>query len=281
MDYFTLDPLLKEAATIVVQHQSGSASLIQRQLKLGYNRAGRIIDQLEDLGIVGPFFGSQSRKVLCTDVSILNKYMEELVNCEYLNEQSVQQIQEKVNWNNSRNSKSNIEDNGTADALNANEQVDNVLMDLESELEKIFNETKAKTGNGYKFRREGLIWLLVSIAVMSIGFTVDHTFWPSLVLITIILFGELSRDSDFVKDSKIDDPIDLIFFLLLFPYISSSVCANKWLARLSFLFAIVIFEILLLEGILNNKFVLYFALYCTSIMHYLPWAIGRLILKSK
>ena len=281
MDYFTLDPLLKEAATIVVQHQSGSASLIQRQLKLGYNRAGRIIDQLEDLGIVEPFFGSQSRKVLCTDVSILNKYMEELVNCEYLNEQSVQQIQEKVNWNNSRNSKSNIEDNGTADALNANEQVDNVLMDLESELEKIFNETKAKTGNGYKFRREGLIWLLVSIAVMSIGFTVDHTFWPSLVLITIILFGELRRDSDFVKDYKINEYPDLIFFLLLLPYFYSSFFANKWLARLSFLFAIVIFEILLLEGILNNKFVLYFALYCTSMMHYLPWAIGRLILKSK
>ena len=58
------DTMFNEAALIVVQHQSGSTSLIQRKLRLGYNRAGRIIDQLETAGIVGPFEGSKARKVL-------------------------------------------------------------------------------------------------------------------------------------------------------------------------------------------------------------------------
>tara|TARA_B100000676_G_C17513488_1_gene549082 strand:- start:128 stop:580 length:453 start_codon:yes stop_codon:yes gene_type:complete len=61
------DALFEEAASIIIQHQSGSTSLIQRKLKLGYNRAGRIIDQLEAAGIVGPFEGSKARKVLIKD----------------------------------------------------------------------------------------------------------------------------------------------------------------------------------------------------------------------
>ena len=61
------DSMFEEAARIVVMHQSGSTSLIQRKLKLGYNRAGRIIDQLEVAGIVGPFEGSKARQVLITD----------------------------------------------------------------------------------------------------------------------------------------------------------------------------------------------------------------------
>ncbi len=58
------DDLFNDAASIVVKHQSGSTSLIQRKLRLGYNRAGRIIDQLEAAGIVGPFEGSKARQVL-------------------------------------------------------------------------------------------------------------------------------------------------------------------------------------------------------------------------
>ena len=58
------DALFDEAARTVVQTQSGSTSLIQRKLRLGYNRAGRIIDQLEAAGIVGPFEGSKARQVL-------------------------------------------------------------------------------------------------------------------------------------------------------------------------------------------------------------------------
>jgi S-DNA-T family DNA segregation ATPase FtsK/SpoIIIE len=57
------DELFEEAARLVVQYQHGSTSLLQRKLKLGYNRAGRIIDQLEAVGIVGPFEGSKAREV--------------------------------------------------------------------------------------------------------------------------------------------------------------------------------------------------------------------------
>ncbi len=56
--------MFEEAARLIVMHQQGSTSLIQRKLKLGYNRAGRIIDQLEAAGIVGPFEGSKARDVL-------------------------------------------------------------------------------------------------------------------------------------------------------------------------------------------------------------------------
>lgn len=67
MDPSERDPLFDEAAHIVVQHQQGSASLLQRRLKLGYNRAGRIVDQLEAAGIIGPFEGSKARQVLIQD----------------------------------------------------------------------------------------------------------------------------------------------------------------------------------------------------------------------
>lgn len=61
------DKMFDEAARLIVRHQQGSTSLIQRKLKLGYNRAGRLIDQLEAAGIVGPFEGSKAREVLIQD----------------------------------------------------------------------------------------------------------------------------------------------------------------------------------------------------------------------
>lgn len=67
------DKMFEEAARLVVAHQQGSTSLIQRKLKLGYNRAGRIIDQLEAAGIVGPFEGSKARQVLIPDESSLEQ----------------------------------------------------------------------------------------------------------------------------------------------------------------------------------------------------------------
>jgi S-DNA-T family DNA segregation ATPase FtsK/SpoIIIE len=66
------DVLFEDAARVIVLHQQGSASLLQRKLKLGYNRAGRIIDQLEAAGIIGPFEGSKARKVLVPDELSLN-----------------------------------------------------------------------------------------------------------------------------------------------------------------------------------------------------------------
>jgi S-DNA-T family DNA segregation ATPase FtsK/SpoIIIE len=59
-----LDPMFEEAARVIVRHQQGSVSLLQRKLKLGYSRAARIVDQLEDAGIVGPNDGSKARQVL-------------------------------------------------------------------------------------------------------------------------------------------------------------------------------------------------------------------------
>jgi S-DNA-T family DNA segregation ATPase FtsK/SpoIIIE len=59
---------------VVVTAQQGSASLIQRKLKIGYNRAGRIIDQLEAAGIVGPFEGSKARQVLIADLIALEDF---------------------------------------------------------------------------------------------------------------------------------------------------------------------------------------------------------------
>jgi S-DNA-T family DNA segregation ATPase FtsK/SpoIIIE len=61
------DALFEDAARVIVMNQQGSTSLIQRKLKLGYNRAGRIVDQLEAAGIVGPFEGSKARQVLIPD----------------------------------------------------------------------------------------------------------------------------------------------------------------------------------------------------------------------
>ncbi len=70
------DALFEEAARIVVQHQQGSASLLQRRLKLGYNRAGRIVDQLEAAGIIGPHEGSKARQVLITDEMSLEQKLQ-------------------------------------------------------------------------------------------------------------------------------------------------------------------------------------------------------------
>ena len=67
------DPLFREAAVLLVIHQQGSTSMIQRKLKLGYNRAGRIIDQLEAAGILGPLEGSKGRKVLIETEEELNQ----------------------------------------------------------------------------------------------------------------------------------------------------------------------------------------------------------------
>jgi S-DNA-T family DNA segregation ATPase FtsK/SpoIIIE len=72
------DPMFEEAAKLVVQHQQGSTSLIQRKLSIGYNRAGRIIDQLEAAGVVGPFEGSKARDVLCTDFIALEQILKRL-----------------------------------------------------------------------------------------------------------------------------------------------------------------------------------------------------------
>ena len=74
------DSLFEEAARIVVQTQQGSTSMIQRKLKLGYNRAGRIIDQLEAAGIVGPFSGSKSREVKVATEAALEQILQDLYN---------------------------------------------------------------------------------------------------------------------------------------------------------------------------------------------------------
>lgn len=72
------DELFEEAARIIVQTQQGSTSLLQRKLKLGYNRAGRIIDQLEAAGIVGPFEGSKAREVKIMDELSLEQFLKSL-----------------------------------------------------------------------------------------------------------------------------------------------------------------------------------------------------------
>jgi S-DNA-T family DNA segregation ATPase FtsK/SpoIIIE len=69
------DSLFREAAEVIVTAQQGSASLLQRKLKLGYNRAGRIIDQMEAAGVVGPFEGSKARQVLITDLTALDRLL--------------------------------------------------------------------------------------------------------------------------------------------------------------------------------------------------------------
>src|SRR5690606_41225586 len=71
------DKLFREAAEVIVIAQQGSASLLQRKLKLGYNRAGRLIDQLEAAGVVGPFEGSKARQVLISDMATLEQLLNE------------------------------------------------------------------------------------------------------------------------------------------------------------------------------------------------------------
>ena len=75
IDVSERDKLFREAAEILVTAQQGSASLLQRKLKVGYNRAGRIIDQMEAAGIVGPFEGSKARQVLITDLVALDEFL--------------------------------------------------------------------------------------------------------------------------------------------------------------------------------------------------------------
>ena len=72
------DSMFDEAARVIVTNQQGSASLLQRKLKLGYNRAGRLIDQMEDAGIVGPFEGSKPRQVLISDINSLENLLSEI-----------------------------------------------------------------------------------------------------------------------------------------------------------------------------------------------------------
>ena len=72
------DALFEESAKLLVIHQQGSASLLQRKLKIGYNRAGRIIDQMEALGVIGPFKGSKAREVLIYDLVALEQFLKNL-----------------------------------------------------------------------------------------------------------------------------------------------------------------------------------------------------------
>lgn len=80
VDLTDRDNLFDDAARLIVMHQQGSTSLIQRKLKLGYNRAGRLIDQLEAAGIVGPFEGSKAREVLIPDEYSLEQLLNEINN---------------------------------------------------------------------------------------------------------------------------------------------------------------------------------------------------------
>ena len=70
--------MFEEGARIVVSTQQGSTSMLQRQLKLGYNRAGRIMDQLEAAGVVGGFNGAKAREVLISDLNSLERLLDEL-----------------------------------------------------------------------------------------------------------------------------------------------------------------------------------------------------------
>lgn len=74
-DVNEMDAMFVDSARIVVINQQGSASLLQRKLKLGYNRAGRIVDQLESMGIIGPFQGSKARDVLYPDIQSLEEFL--------------------------------------------------------------------------------------------------------------------------------------------------------------------------------------------------------------
>ena len=72
------DEMFEEAARLIVMHQQGSTSLIQRRMKLGYNRAGRLMDQLEQAGVVGPNQGSKAREVLIKDSYALEQFLNNL-----------------------------------------------------------------------------------------------------------------------------------------------------------------------------------------------------------
>ncbi|HQD09296.1 MAG TPA: DNA translocase FtsK, partial [Flavihumibacter sp.] len=69
------DPLFEDAARLIVQNQVGSTSLLQRRMKLGYNRAGRLMDQLESAGVVGPNLGSKARDVMMKTEAELEEFL--------------------------------------------------------------------------------------------------------------------------------------------------------------------------------------------------------------
>lgn len=78
LDTGSIDPMFAEAAHLIVAHQQGSTSLIQRKFSIGYNRAGRLMDQLEKAGVVGPAQGSKPREVLCSDEGELERIINSL-----------------------------------------------------------------------------------------------------------------------------------------------------------------------------------------------------------
>jgi S-DNA-T family DNA segregation ATPase FtsK/SpoIIIE len=78
VDLSERDKMFDEAAKLVVNFQQGSASFLQRKLKLGYNRAGRIVDQLEAAGFIGPFEGSKAREVLVKDMAQLDEIIKKI-----------------------------------------------------------------------------------------------------------------------------------------------------------------------------------------------------------
>ena len=78
VDMTHLDPMFEDAARMIVSEQNGSTSMIQRKFAIGYNRAGRIMDQLEAAGIVGPTQGSKAREVLCLDENDLQMRLSNL-----------------------------------------------------------------------------------------------------------------------------------------------------------------------------------------------------------
>ncbi len=80
LSYADLDDVFEDAARLIIQQQHGSTSMVQRRLKLGYNRAGRIMDQMEQLGIVGPSQGSKPREVLVYDEMELTRFIDDLRN---------------------------------------------------------------------------------------------------------------------------------------------------------------------------------------------------------
>ena len=78
VDMQHLDPLFEDAARLIVINQSGSTSLIQRKFSIGYNRAGRLMDQLEKAGVVGAAMGSKPREVMIQDETSLNTLISNL-----------------------------------------------------------------------------------------------------------------------------------------------------------------------------------------------------------
>lgn len=98
-----IDSLFEDAARLVVMYQQGSTSLIQRKLKLGYNRAGRLMDQLEAAGIVGPFEGSKAREVLLPDDYALEQFLDNLNN-NYGNREPIKKGEVRDIYSNTRQS---------------------------------------------------------------------------------------------------------------------------------------------------------------------------------